>query len=114
MRAVLDDMERLLADLLQSGLSTGGPAALPRLRRLSARCEDVGLHTGGALLAQLEEALAARGRTLAKDDVAVTGLLCRTARYAALCREKLQEEAIRTRWQSMVPEAQEDAHAGGA
>mgnify|MGYP005766453861 CR=1 FL=1 len=46
MTQLLDELERAVTDLLQSGLDTGGPAACARLRTLAVRCEDAGLHTG--------------------------------------------------------------------
>ena len=100
MTELIQEVQLALTELLQSGLDTGGPAAAPRLHTLAARCEELGLHTGASLLTQGEEALAARAHTMEKDDLPLAALLCRTARYLELCREKLQEEAITLRWQS--------------
>lgn len=94
-------MELALTDLMQSGFSTGGPAAAKRLHNLSLACEDCGLHTGGKLLAGMEQSLTARSHTVEKDDLALAALLFRTMRYIQLCREKMQEEQIVQRWQSL-------------
>lgn len=104
MTECLEEMERALADLLQSGLTTGGPAAVPRLEKLAVRCEDVGLHTGGALLRELAAALSARAGRVEKDDEALSALFFRTARYLELCREKFQETEIQRRWQAQKTE----------
>lgn len=98
---LLDDMELALTDLIQSGFSTGGPAAAQRLRALAQLCEDRGLHTGSALLSRLERALTARSHRVEKDDLPLAEAVCRTERYIQLCREKLQEEQIIQRWQSI-------------
>ena len=100
MTELIQEVQLALTELLQSGLDTGGPAAAPRLHALAAQCEGLGLHTGASLLTQAEEALAARAHTMEKDDLPLAALLCRTARYLELCREKLQEESITLRWQS--------------
>ena len=55
MTQLLDELERAVTDLLQSGLDTGGPAACARLRTLAVRCEDAGLHTGAALARELAD-----------------------------------------------------------
>ncbi len=102
MTELLDDMELALTDLIQSGFSTGGPATAQRLGALSHRCEDCGLHTGGALLSELERVLTARSHTVQKNDLPPAAALCRTARYIQLCREKLQEEQIKQRWQPLT------------
>ena len=100
MTELKQEVQLALTELLQSGLDTGGPAAAPPLHTLAARCEELGLHTGASLLTQAEEALAARAHTMEKDDLPLAALLCRTARYLELCREKLQEESITLRWQA--------------
>ena len=105
MKELLREMELVLTDLLQSGLDTGGPSAAPRLRALARQCGDAGLHTGAALLTELETALTARAHTLKKNDQSLMAALCRAARYLALCREKLQEESIAQRWQQEMPGA---------
>lgn len=102
MTELLNEIELALTDLLLSGLDTGGQAAVPRLRGLAARCEDMGLHTGSALLAGLGEALAARSHAMQKEDVPLAAAICRTARYLALCREKAQEGAIEARWAELA------------
>lgn len=101
MRSLLDDMELALTDLMQSGFSTGGPAAARRMHTLSLMCEDCGLHTGKALLSEIEQALTARSHAVEKDDLPLAAAVCRTVRYIQLCREKLQEEQITRRWQSI-------------
>ena len=102
MTELLDDIELALTDLMQSGFSTGGEAAAKRLHNLSLACEDSGLHTGGALLSGIGQALTARAHTLEKDDLSLTAAVCRAVRYIQLCREKLQEEQIIQRWQSII------------
>lgn len=101
MTELLDDMELALTDLMQSGFSTGGPAAAERLHALSLMCEDCGLHTGGKLLSRIEQALTARSHAVEKDDLPLAASVCRTVHYIQLCREKLQEEQITQRWQSI-------------
>lgn len=101
MTELLDDMELALTDLMQSGFSTGGPAAAQRLHTLALMCEDCGLHTGGTLLSGIERALTARSHAVEKDDLPLAAAVCRTVRYIQLCREKLQEEQIIQRWQSI-------------
>ena len=101
MTELLDDMELALTDLMQSGFSTGGPAAAGRIHNLSLACESRGLHTGGTLLAEIEQALASRSHAVEKDDLPLAAAICRAARYIQLCREKLQEEQITQRWQAM-------------
>lgn len=101
MTELLDDMELALTDLMRSGFSTGGPAAAERLRALSHTCEDCGLHTGGTLLSEIEQALTARSHTVGKDDLPLAAALCRALRYIQLCRERSQEEQILLRWQSI-------------
>ena len=102
MTELLDELELALTDLMQSGFSTGGPAATERFHALSQTCEDCGLHTGGDLLSELERALAARSHAVQKNDLPLTAAVCRAARYIQLCREKLQEDQIEQRWQSLA------------
>ena len=101
MTELLDDMELALADLMQSGFSTGGPAAVQRMHDLSLACEGHGLHTGGTLLSEIEQALASRSHAIEKNDLPLAAAVCRAVRYIQLCREKLQEEQIIQRWQSI-------------
>ena len=101
MTELLDDMELALTDLMQSGFFTGGSAAAKRLHNLSLACEEHGLHTGRALLSEIEQALTSRSHAVEKDDLPLAATVCRTVRYIQLCREKLQEEQIIRRWQSM-------------
>ena len=104
MTELLDDMELALPDLMQSGFSTGGTAAVKRIHDLSLACEDRGLHTGGVLLSEIERALASRSHAVEKDDLSLAAAVCRTVRYIQLCREKMQEEQIIQRWQSIQHE----------
>ena len=99
---LLDDMELALTDLMQSGFSTGGEAAAKRMHNLALACEDCGLHTGGTLLSEIEQALVSRSHAVEKGDLSLTAAVCRAARYIQLCREKLQEEEIIRRWQSIT------------
>ncbi len=98
MNELLGRIEQALADLLQSGLSTRAAAAGPEIHALAEECERVGLHTGAALLTELESALMQRSRTIIKNDVPITAMICRLEQYLELCREKLQEELIEKRW----------------
>lgn len=102
MTELLDEIELALTDVMQSGFSTGGPAAAQRLHALALTCEDCGLHTAGTLLSEIGQALSARSHTVKKDDRSLTALVCRMERYIQLCREKLQEQQIIQRWQSMI------------
>ena len=104
MTELLDDMELTLTDLMQSGFSTGGTAAAERLRGLSLACEERGLHTGGTLLTGIDRALNSRSHAVEKYDLPLAAVVCRTVRYIQLCREKLQEEQILRRWQSIIQE----------
>lgn len=97
MTDLLDEMERELADLLQSGLAT---AEGSQLQPLAEACEAAGLHTGAALLGQIRDGLIRRGHAMEKDDLPLTAAICRAVRYIALCREKCQEEQILARWQN--------------
>lgn len=99
MNDLWNEIEQTLADLLRSGLGTGGPAAAERLRALAIKSEDTGLHTGAALLTELADGLAARTHSIKKNDLPVTETFCRLIRYLELCREKQQEDAILRRWQ---------------
>ena len=101
MTELLNDMELALTDLMQSGFSTGGPDAAKRMHNLSLSCEDLGLHTGGALMSEIEGALTARAHAVEKDDLPLAAAVCRAVQYILLCREKLQEEEIIQRWQAM-------------
>ena len=104
MTELLNDMELALTDLMQSGFSTGGPAAAKRLHNLSLACEERGLHTGGTLLSEIERALGSRSHAVEKDDLPLAAAVCRAVRYILLCREKLQEEQIIQRWHSIKEE----------
>lgn len=98
MNELITQIEQALADLLQSGLSTRSSTAAPELHELAEACERVGLHTGAALLTELEAALTQRSHTIIKQDIPTTAMICRLTQYLALCREKMQEELIEKRW----------------
>ena len=99
MKTLLDDMEQALTDLLQMGLATAGPDMARRMKDLSDRCEATGLHTGGALFAEIAGLLAQRSHAMDKTDLALTASVCRTEHYIILCRTRMTEEDIRARWQ---------------
>lgn len=99
MKALLDDLERALTDLLQMGLATAGPDTAKRLTELSEQCEDTGLHTGAALFAELARLLKARSHAMDKTDLPLMAAVCRAEHYITLCRTRMTEEDIRARWQ---------------
>ena len=99
MRALLDDMERSLTDLLQMGLATAGPEMARRFEGVSQRCEATGLHTGAALLSEIARLLTQRSHAMDKTDLPLTAAVCRTEHYITLCRTRMTEEDIRRRWQ---------------
>ena len=99
MRALFEDMELALTDLLQTGLATAGDDAVKRFGDLSRRAEATGLHTGSALLKTISEHLAQRAHRAEKSDMELTSAVCRLQHYITLCRERLTEEDIRHRWQ---------------
>lgn len=99
MRALLDDMELALTDLLQTGLATAGPDAVKRFADLSRKAEASGLHTGSALLKTISEQLEHRAHRTEKTDMELTSAVCRLEHYITLCRERLTEDDIRLRWQ---------------
>lgn len=98
MTELFDEIECVLADLLQSGMDTGAAFTAQRLVSLTDRCEDLGLHTGSAILTELRKTLEARSHQLEKENVSAAAAVCRMTRYVGLCRERLQEEAISDRW----------------
>lgn len=99
MRALFDDMELALTDLLQTGFATAGPDAVDRLSALSRRTEAAGLHTGSALLKTISDLLEQRAHRTEKSDMELTSAVCRLEHYITLCRERMTEDDIRTRWQ---------------
>lgn len=99
MRALLDDMELALTDLMQTGLATAGPDAVKRFADLSRKAESQGLHTGSALLKTISEQLEHRAHRTEKSDIELTSAVCRLEHYITLCRERLTEDDIRLRWQ---------------
>lgn len=98
MTELINEMETALTDLLQTGLATWADGQ--RLQRLSEECEAYGLHTGAAMMARIAGLLNARNHAAQKDDHPLAAEICRAVRYITLCREKNQEDAILTRWQS--------------
>ena len=98
MTDLLNEMEAVLTDLLQTGLSTWGGGQ--RFQKLAGECEACGLHTGAAMMTRIAQLLNARNHTTHKDDLTLAASVCRTVRYITLCREKNQEDAILARWQS--------------
>lgn len=99
MRACLDAMEARLADLLQSGLDTGGTDAAAAFSRLAEECEACGLHTGRALMDRLARLLEGRAYALEKEDAPLLDALFEAEGYITLCRERWQETEIRRSWQ---------------
>lgn len=99
MRALLDDLELCLTDLMQTGLATAGADAWKRFAESSQRCESTGLHTGAALFGSISELLEKRAHQEQKNDSDLTAAICRAEYYITLCRERLTEEDIRRRWQ---------------
>lgn len=99
MRALLDDIELALTDLMQTGLATAGPDAVKRFTDLSRKAEAAGLHTGSVLLKTISEQLEHRAHRTEKSDIELTSAVCRLEHYITLCRERLTEDDIRLRWQ---------------
>ena len=99
MRELLDDLERGLTDLLQMGLATAGPDMARRLEDLGTRAENAGLHTGGALFAEIARLLSERSHIMDKTDMSLTAAVFRAEHYITLCRTRMTEEDIRRRWQ---------------
>lgn len=98
MTQLLDEMERLLCDLLQAGFSTGGISASRRAEKLSDQCEEAGLHTAAAILKKIEAELKSRSFQTEKDDRELLAQICASVRYIELARERLQEQQILDRW----------------
>lgn len=101
MKQLLDDMERALADVMLSGYSTGTGIA-PRFRELSVDCARHGLHTGADLMMQIAQGLERRAHSMQKEDLDLTGRICRAVHYVSLCKEKLQETDITARWDELT------------
>lgn len=99
MRALLEELELALTDLMQTGIATAGPDMARRMGELSRKCERTGAHTGGTLFGQIARLLAERAHTVEKTDMELTAAVCRAIHYITLCRERLTEEDIRSRWQ---------------
>lgn len=97
MNQLLEEMERVMADLMLSGYSSGAGIA-HRFRTLGDECARLGLHTGAELMETVARELEERTHTIQKEDLALTGDICRALRYVELCREKLQETDITVRW----------------
>lgn len=99
MRTLLDDLERALTDLLQMGLATAGVDTASRMKELADQCESTGLHTGSALSSEIAGLLSQRSHIMDKTDLALTAAVCRAEHYIMLCRTRLTEDEIQTRWQ---------------
>ena len=99
MRELLQELEQALTDLLQMGLATAGPDMADRMKALSDKCENTGLHTGKKLLAALSEALSQRNHSMEKSDHRAAEAVFRAQHYIILCQTRLTEEEIRDRWQ---------------
>lgn len=112
MTEFLNEIEQALADLLQAGFSTGGPA-VPRMEQLARQCEDRGLHTGARLLGEIGAALSARAHALEKEDLPLAAAVCRAVCYVGLCREKLQEDVIAERWLERTAAGADRRKTGG-
>lgn len=97
MTDLLNEMETVLTDLMQTGLASWSSEV--RFSQLAAHCEARGLHNGAAMLARIGELLHSRNHAAHKDDDPLAAEICRTVRYISLCREKDQEESILLRWQ---------------
>ena len=99
MRELLQELEQALTDLLQMGLATAGPDMAKRMKDLSRSCEATGLHTGGALFAELSGAITERSHHLEKSEQRAAEAIFRAQYYITLCRERMTEEDIRLQWQ---------------
>lgn len=99
MRQLLEELEQALTDVLQMGLATAGPDMADRLESLAGRCETTGLHTGCALFTELGEAIRDRSHAMEKTDERAAEAIFRAQHYITLCRVRITEEDIRTRWQ---------------
>lgn len=99
MRALLDDLQLALTDLMQTGLATAGADTVKRFRELSVRCESSGLHNGSELFGTIARLLGDRAHAEVKSDTKLTGAVCRAEHYITLCLERLTEDDIRARWQ---------------
>ena len=101
MRDLLDDMQRAMADLLLSGYSSGAGIS-HRFRSFGEACARSGLHTGAELMERVAQSLEDRSHAMQKEDLALTGEICRAMRYVELCTEKLQETDIALRWEHIT------------
>lgn len=99
MTDILDDLHLALTDLLQRGLATADRDTAAHFQSLSDRCAAAGLHTGADLTAALARLLTGRLDRVEKADLQITAALCRTEHYITLCRRRMTEEDIRSRWQ---------------
>lgn len=97
MKDLLDEMQRALADLMLSGYSSGRDT-FRKFQQLAEACARSGLHTGAVLMEGIARDLENRSHALQKEDLALTAGVCRAVRYTELCKEKLQETDIETRW----------------
>lgn len=99
MNALLDDLHLGLTDLMQRGLATAGPDTYKHFSDLSERCDAAGLHTGAELFSTLSRLLTERLDRMEKSDLEITAAICCAEHYITLCRRRMTEEDIRTRWQ---------------
>ena len=102
MTQLLEDMERLLSDLMQAGFSTGGPSAGQRAEKIAGQCEVMGLHTASEILSKIGLALCQRAFQAEKDDRELMANICAAVGYIELAREQLRERQIEARWQEQM------------
>ena len=93
MRELLDALMTALTDLLQCGFASCPPETAERLKRLGARCENTGLHTGGEGMKEIGELLEGQRHAQEKDP-------CRMVRYVELCREKMSLDLVEENWKN--------------
>jgi len=104
MTGLLNDMELMISDLMQTGFSTGGEAARLRGEELALRCDSMGLHTAKNILDQITSELRKRTFLETKNDHELMAQLCICLRYIELARLRLQENSIRQRWENELKE----------
>ena len=100
MRELLDDLMTALTDLLQCGFASCPPETAERLKRLGARCENTGLHTGGTGMKEIGELLEEQRHAQEKDPEPLTRAVCRMVRYVELCREKMSRDLVEENWKN--------------
>ena len=102
MNELLDEMEMILSDLVQSGFSTGTAGASLRAESLSEALASSGLHTAGKIMSDLAAMLDRRQHLAEKDDAPLMDTVCKAARYVELAREKQMQRSILDRWNNIV------------